>query len=126
MGPCFRRDDPACASQRKFHPAKFRKRRVARWRRLAKVRLQSARLRAARNSRRKPMIRCVYALLSAVLFVGAAPAQAKDWPVRPVTIIVPFAAGGSTDIVARLMAERFRAAFEGTFIVENRAGATGN
>jgi tripartite-type tricarboxylate transporter receptor subunit TctC len=73
------------------------------------------------------MIRSISALmLAALIALSAAPAQAKDWPSRPVTIIVPFAAGGSTDIVARLMAERFRAAFEGTFIVENRAGATGN
>jgi tripartite-type tricarboxylate transporter receptor subunit TctC len=43
-----------------------------------------------------------------------------------VTIIVPFAAGGSTDIVARLMAERMRAVFGGAFVIENKAGATGN
>jgi tripartite-type tricarboxylate transporter receptor subunit TctC len=74
------------------------------------------------------MIRSICALMLAVLITlgGGAPAQSKDWPSRPVTIIVPFAAGGSTDIVARLVAERFRAAFNGTFVVENRAGATGN
>jgi tripartite-type tricarboxylate transporter receptor subunit TctC len=74
------------------------------------------------------MIRSICALMLAVLIMlgGGVPAQSKDWPQRPVTIIVPFAAGGSTDIVARLVAERFRAAFNGTFVVENRPGATGN
>jgi tripartite-type tricarboxylate transporter receptor subunit TctC len=74
------------------------------------------------------MFRCVCALMLAALIIAgeAAPAQSKNWPQRPVTIIVPFAAGGSTDIVARMVAERFRAAFNGTFVVENRPGATGN
>jgi tripartite-type tricarboxylate transporter receptor subunit TctC len=56
----------------------------------------------------------------------AALAAAEPWPSRPVTIIVPFPPGGGTDIVARLMAERFKATFKGAFVVENRAGATGN
>ena len=74
------------------------------------------------------MLRSIPALvLSVLLALGqAAAAETKAWPSRPVSIIVPFAAGGSTDIVARLVAERLRAAFNGTFIVENRPGATGN
>ncbi len=51
---------------------------------------------------------------------------AEDWPNRPVTIICPFAAGGSTDIVARLLAEELRKKFNNPFVVENRAGASGN
>ncbi|MDQ8727786.1 tripartite tricarboxylate transporter substrate binding protein [Bradyrhizobium sp. LHD-71] len=65
-------------------------------------------------------------IVVALVMVGATPAQSKDWPSRPVTIIVPFVAGGSTDIVARLMAERFRAEFNSAFVIENRPGATGN
>jgi tripartite-type tricarboxylate transporter receptor subunit TctC len=51
---------------------------------------------------------------------------AQSWPSRTVTIVVPFPAGGSTDIVARLMAEQLRAQFNGAFVIENKPGATGN
>jgi tripartite-type tricarboxylate transporter receptor subunit TctC len=57
----------------------------------------------------------------------ASPAPAQPWPSRPVSIVVPFPAGGSTDIVARFMAERLRTIYSGSaFVVENRPGATGN
>jgi tripartite-type tricarboxylate transporter receptor subunit TctC len=69
---------------------------------------------------------CALTLAALIIVSDIAPAAAKDWPSRPVTIVVPFAAGGSTDIVARLVAEQFRDAFNGTFVVENRPGATGN
>jgi tripartite-type tricarboxylate transporter receptor subunit TctC len=66
-------------------------------------------------------------LLAAIVAIGAAaPAAAQQWPSRPVSIVVPFPAGGSTDIVARLMAERFRAVFNGAFVIENKSGASGN
>lgn len=66
------------------------------------------------------------ALAAALVCAAASQASAQDWPSRPVTIVVPFAAGGSTDIVARLMAERLRAVFNGSFVIENKPGATGN
>jgi tripartite-type tricarboxylate transporter receptor subunit TctC len=53
-------------------------------------------------------------------------ARADEWPSRPVTIICPFAAGGSTDIVARLLAEELKKKFNTAFVVENRTGASGN
>jgi tripartite-type tricarboxylate transporter receptor subunit TctC len=62
----------------------------------------------------------------ALVCAGVVPTAAQQWPSRPVSIVVPFAAGGSTDIVARLMAERMRSVFNGSFVVENKAGATGN
>ncbi len=53
-------------------------------------------------------------------------AQASsDWPTRPVTIIVPFIAGGNTDMMARLAAERLSAKFGQPFVIENRGGAGG-
>lgn len=52
--------------------------------------------------------------------------HADDWPSRPVNIVVPFAPGGATDIVARLLAEELRQRFDQPFVVQNRTGAAGN
>jgi len=52
-------------------------------------------------------------------------AQAQSWPDRPVKIVVPYAAGGGTDVLARIMADRLRDAFGQSFFVENRPGAGG-
>jgi tripartite-type tricarboxylate transporter receptor subunit TctC len=59
------------------------------------------------------------------IFSGSAFAEGT-WPTRPVRIVVPFAAGGTTDILARAMAPELSKAFGQTFIVDNRAGAGGN
>src|SRR5436190_24293227 len=64
-------------------------------------------------------------LLGLVGAFGAA-AQDDSYPTRPVTIIVPFPAGGSADLNARTVAERLSAALGQPFIVENKAGASGN
>jgi tripartite-type tricarboxylate transporter receptor subunit TctC len=50
----------------------------------------------------------------------------QDWPEKTVRLIVPFAAGATPDIVARLLAEKLQSALGETFIVENRPGASGN
>ena len=60
------------------------------------------------------------ALLSAIL---AACAHAQPYPQKPVRIIVPYVAGGDTDIVARIIAPRLIEALGQQFIVENRPGA---
>ena len=56
----------------------------------------------------------------------ATPAWAQDFPSRPVRLVVPFGAGGITDIVARIVAERASAALGQPIVIENRAGAGGN
>jgi len=48
-----------------------------------------------------------------------------NWPAKPVTIVVPFPAGGSTDMVARALATEMQTKFGQTFLVDNRPGATG-
>jgi tripartite-type tricarboxylate transporter receptor subunit TctC len=55
----------------------------------------------------------------------AAPAAAQTYPTRPVTIVVPFAAGGGNDILARLIAQHMGHALGQQFVIENRAGAGG-
>jgi tripartite-type tricarboxylate transporter receptor subunit TctC len=61
-----------------------------------------------------------------ILGLGMAAAAAQDWPAKPVKIVVPFAAGATPDIVARLIADDLQTRLKQTFIVENRPGASGN
>ena len=57
--------------------------------------------------------------------VSVATAANAAWPERPVTLIVPYAAGGITDVLARLTAEQLQARFKQTFVVQNETGAGG-
>jgi len=64
--------------------------------------------------------------LVAVVFLGvASPLKAAEWPAHPVKIIVPFAAGGNTDGIARLISQHLSEVFGQTFVVENHGGAGG-
>lgn len=63
--------------------------------------------------------------LAALAAFSISGAIAQTWPAKPVRIIVPFAPGGGTDIQARLLSKNFFESMGQTFVVENRAGASG-
>jgi tripartite-type tricarboxylate transporter receptor subunit TctC len=62
---------------------------------------------------------------AATVLLAPATASAQDWPTRPVRIVSPFAAGGTADILARMVADHFSSVFKQQFFVENRTGAGG-
>lgn len=64
-------------------------------------------------------------MLCAITTALALVTPAFAWPDKTVTIVVPFPAGGSTDMIARQLAQKLGEKFSQTFIVDNRAGATG-
>jgi len=65
-------------------------------------------------------------ILSASLALPAIASAQGQWPDRPVRIIVPWPPGGSTDVLARLLAEQMQARLGQNFLIENRPGAGGN
>ena len=69
------------------------------------------------------MLRFVWTLASVLAFAGCAVAE---YPERPITIIVPFAAGGPSDVMARILADRMKASLGQIILVENVTGAGGS
>ncbi|WP_280151962.1 tripartite tricarboxylate transporter substrate binding protein [Piscinibacter sp. XHJ-5] len=63
--------------------------------------------------------------ITAALGATSLAAQAQAWPAKPIRLVVPYAAGGPTDVVARLVAKKVEGAINGTIIVDNKAGAGG-
>ena len=64
-------------------------------------------------------------VVATFLVLWPALAAAQGWPAKPVRLLVPFPPGGSTDVAARTLAEKFTRAFGQQFIVDNRGGAGG-
>jgi len=71
------------------------------------------------------MITRVATLLIALFAAGPAPGQ-TGYPARPVRVVVPFAPGGPSDVIARLLAQKFSESLGQQFYVENHAGGGGN
>jgi tripartite-type tricarboxylate transporter receptor subunit TctC len=65
--------------------------------------------------------------IAAAMAIALYPAWtfAADWPQRPVTVVVPFAAGGNTDTVARILCQRMTEKLGQPFVIDNRGGASG-
>jgi len=75
----------------------------------------------------KRLQRSTTAVVAAWVMMAGTMAQAQDgWPQRQVTIVVPFSAGGSADLIGRLVAQNLQAKFGSPFVVENRGGAGGS
>ena len=66
------------------------------------------------------------ALLSVIGLASIEPVSAQTYPSRPITMVIPFPAGGPTDTVGRIVAERMRASLGQPIIVENVVGASGS
>ena len=71
---------------------------------------------------------CPRALVLAALVISAVTtlAQAQGYPTRVVRVVVAYPAGGSIDVVARLVSQRLSSALRQPFVIDNRAGAAGN
>jgi tripartite-type tricarboxylate transporter receptor subunit TctC len=65
------------------------------------------------------------AALAAMMLIAPAAVSAADYPTRPITLVVPYAAGGGNDVIARIVAERMSASLGQPIVIENRGGAGG-
>ena len=72
------------------------------------------------------LFRCLFIIASLATLLAASAAAQDRYPSRPITLIVPFAAGGSTDVVARVVAEAMRGALGQSLVIDNRGGAGGS
>src|SRR5712675_1937262 len=71
------------------------------------------------------MARFIAAAATAILLASASAASAQDWPARPINLVVPYAAGGPVDTVARILAARLGEVLGQQVIIENVGGAGG-
>ena len=73
------------------------------------------------SRRRQSVLGCA----AAVLLGMSASVQAQDYPSKPITLVVPFSAGGGVDTVARILAEKLRLSLRQNVVVDNKAGGSG-
>jgi tripartite-type tricarboxylate transporter receptor subunit TctC len=72
------------------------------------------------------MRQILFATAFAITLGSISSAPAQEYPLRPITIVVPFAAGGPAGVLAHIMADRMRAPLGQPVIIENVAGAAGS
>ena len=94
-------------------------------RRLPRAWIGSPRVRRAMGTWKTAMMQLRAALAVAGALMMATPAAADEWPSRPVRMVNTFAAGGTADVLTRLVADQLSATFKQQFFVETRAGAAG-
>ncbi|AOV00862.1 tripartite tricarboxylate transporter substrate binding protein [Delftia tsuruhatensis] len=86
-------------------------------------------MRPSLSNRRSAMARLLAAALAPASMLAPAPAQSQAqaaWPVRPITLVIPFPPGGQTDVVGRLVGERMSQRLGQPVVVENRPGVNGS
>src|ERR1700730_1096172 len=87
-------------------------------------RSQKARLAGVRHGR-KPMRKNLAVLALAAILQNPADAPAQNWPSRPITLVVPYAAGGPVDTIARIVSARMSETLGQQIVIENVPGAGG-
>jgi tripartite-type tricarboxylate transporter receptor subunit TctC len=87
------------------------------------MKISGARRRNRRRSTMSTLRRVVWLACLACALAPAAPAMAQDYPVRPIRVIVPFGAGGPTDVFTRVLGEELRKVLKQPLVMENRPGA---
>ena len=77
------------------------------------------------SNARRNALRCAIALALAACIGGKGGAQTSKFPDRPIRMLVGFSAGGGTDVIARILAQKLSETLGQTVVVENRTGASG-
>lgn len=78
-----------------------------------------------RQKLKRTLLKAVVASVAGFALPGVGFAQASSYPEKPVTIVLGFSAGGPTDVVARILAEKLSSKFGQSFVIDNKAGASG-
>src|ERR1700735_489580 len=92
------------------------------------TRKKSEPLITGRGTPMRKSMAAVAAMLGLLCFLAgfiASPSHAQDWPQKPIRVIVPYPAGGGTDVVARMVADHLSKKLNQSIFVENRGGANG-